>query len=152
MTERVRPRQTLWSSPTGAGSGFTRKSRTVRAVVEIPVPALDRVLQEGDRLLPVDDLAFERADLRPHDRLCRRLGRCHGRHDLGQRKPDPPQFQHGARLLQSTVVVDAVTVAIAPHRERPGVFPVPKDVGIDPELRGRFSDRLHHARLAFMPT
>lgn len=116
------------------------------------MPTLDGVLQEGDCLPSPDDFAFEFGDLRPHDRLRRRLLRRHGGGDLGQREPHAPKLQYRACLFHRAVVVDAVAVAIATHGERPDVFPVPQHVGFDPECCGYFSDRLHDTRLAFMST
>lgn len=41
------------------GSSFTDKSRTVRPVVQISMPALNGVLEEGNCLLLLDDFTFE---------------------------------------------------------------------------------------------
>lgn len=134
------------------GSGLTDEMRAVRTVIEISVPTLNSVLQEGDGLLCADDLTFECGYLRPHNRLRCPFLRCHGSNDFWQREADAPQLQHRARLLHSVVVVKAVAVAIAAHGECPYIFPVPQHVSFDAEFCGCFSDRLHHTRLAFMST
>ena len=61
-------------------------------------------------------------------------------------------FQHGTRLFQSIVVVDAVSVAVSTHGQDADLLPVSQHMILYSEFCGRRSYRLHHTHLAFMST
>lgn len=108
------------------------------------MPALDSVLEKDDGPLHTVDLALECDDLRPDDRLRRRLRWRHGRSDFRQRKSNSPQLQHSTRLFQSIVVVDAVTVAIPTHGQDTDLLPMPQHMSVYSEFCGRRPYRFHH--------